>query len=171
MIAWLAVAWAMAAPAAAQAPDAADAAVGALGACVAAAERDPEAERACVGAQALVCIDADPAQTAAGMAACYAAEAAGWDAVLNGVHGDLVAMMRAAALAADADATAPGPQEALLQQAQTAWAAFREAECALEASLWGAQEMREAAEARCRLERGAERTLELVARRRGYESP
>lgn len=163
MIQALALAAFVAAPAEAQQPPPVDA----LRACVEAAEREPEDERACVGAQALACIDADPsAGTPAGMAACYAAETAAWDGVMSATIIDLVAL--AAALGTpDADADQAG----LLDAAQRAWAAFRDADCAQAAGQWGDDATREVAAAQCALDRTAARALELVAKRRAFENP
>jgi uncharacterized protein YecT (DUF1311 family) len=143
----------------------------ALRACLDAAERDAEAEAACAGAQAAACLAELNAQTPEALAACAAAEADAWGAALNAVHDEIVGLVRALALAEDPEAVAPGPRELLLQRAQETWAAFREADCAEEAALWEAGAMRDAAAARCRLERTAERTRELLAKRRAHESP
>ncbi len=157
---------AAAAPAGAQdAPPA----VEAVRACIEVAGRDPEAERACIGGQALACIDADPAaQTVPGMAACYAAETAAWDAVLAASYADLVALS-ASGEAGTSEAPADG--EGLLRAAQHAWAGFRDADCAQAAGQWGEDAMREVAGAECLLGRTAARTLELIAKRRAFESP
>jgi uncharacterized protein YecT (DUF1311 family) len=146
--------------------------VAAVGACLDAAERDPEAERACIGAPALACIDADPAaETTVGMTACYAAEADAWDAILNATYAEIVALSAALAAADAAAGGAPIDQEALLRTAQRAWVAFRDADCAQEAAHWGEGSMRQVAGAQCLMARTATRTLELLAKRRVFENP
>lgn len=157
------------APAAAQTPAGA---VEALRACIDEAERDPEAERACAGRAALACVDADAAaQTTVGMVGCYAAEIAAWDAVLNTTYGDLVTLSAALAAAEIEAGGAAVDQEGLLRDAQRAWIAFRDADCAQEAGFWGAGSMRQVAGAQCMLDRTATRTLELIEKRRVFENP
>ena len=152
-----------AAPADAQEPPPAEA----VRACIAAAEREPEAERACVGVLALACVDADPsaAQTPAAMAACYAAETAAWDEVMAATLADIVA------LSAMGDAAPAADQPALLDAAQTAWDGFRDADCAQVAGQSGDAAAQGVAASQCALERTAARALELVAKRRAFESP
>jgi uncharacterized protein YecT (DUF1311 family) len=170
----------LAGPAAAQEPPAPAPQVAA---CVAAADRDPEAERACVGAASLACIEAGPdAQTTLGMMECYMAETAAWDAELNAVYQSLLALAEAMA-AADPSAAEPSgdatsaadpaavSHAALLREAQRAWIAFRDADCAEAAGYWGEGTMRLVAGAECMMERTAGRTLELLEKRRAYESP
>lgn len=159
MIAAAVLALVFAAPAAAQE---AGSSSDALRACVAEAERDPEAERACVGVQALACVDAG-----ADAATCHAAETAGWEAALEALRSEVAALMRL-----DAGVDGPVPGEGLLDGAEAAWAAFRDADCALAAAHWDEDaEMRARAGAQCRMERTAARALELTALRRAYESP
>jgi uncharacterized protein YecT (DUF1311 family) len=146
--------------------------VAAVRACLDAAEREPEAERACIGAAALACIDADPAaETTVGMTACYAAEADAWDAILNATYAEIVALSAALAGADAAAGGAPVDQEALLRTAQRAWVAFRDADCAQEAAHWGEGSMRQVAGAQCLMARTATRALELLAKRRVFENP
>ena len=137
----------------------------ALAACLDAADRDPEAERACAGAQALACMDAGPqGQTTLGMAGCYAAETEAWEAVIAGLEADILA--RAEAWAAE------GPDQAiLLRRAQVAWTNFRRADCAQAAAIWGAGSMRAVAAAECVLDRTAARARDLLARRQAFEAP
>jgi uncharacterized protein YecT (DUF1311 family) len=149
-----------------------------VAACVAAADRDPEAERACVGAAALACIEAGPdGQTTVGMMECYMAETAAWDAELNAVYASLVALAEAMAAAYPPEGEpaagdpAAGGHPALLRDAQRAWIAFRDADCAEAAGYWGEGTMRLVAGAECMMERTAGRTLELLEKRRAYESP
>jgi uncharacterized protein YecT (DUF1311 family) len=147
-------------------------------ACIEAAERDPEAERGCVGSDALACMQAGPeGQTTVGMMECYMAETAAWDAELNAVYGSLLALAEAMAEAyppegeAAAGDPAAGGHPALLRDAQRAWIAFRDADCAEAAGYWGDGTMRLVAGAECMMERTAGRTLELLEKRRAYESP
>jgi uncharacterized protein YecT (DUF1311 family) len=139
-------------------------------ACLTEANRDPAAERACVGLQAEDCIDGlGAAAEASALAACSAGEAAAWDRIVGAMTDEIIGLLRLQT-AAEGGAGA-GPQETLLVEAQTAWGVFREADCAQEAAHWGEDPMRDATLAECRLDRTATRALELLSKRRQVEAP
>jgi uncharacterized protein YecT (DUF1311 family) len=139
-------------------------------ACLTQANRDPAAERACVGLQAEDCIDGlGAAAEASALAACSAGEAAAWDRIVGAMTDEIIGLLRLQT-AAEGGAGA-GPQETLLVEAQTAWGVFREADCAQAAAHWGEDPMRDATLAECRLDRTATRALELLSKRRQVEAP
>lgn len=160
---------------AAGAGSAVDAAAAPPLACLSAADRDPAVERACAGVAAEACVEGLRAEAEAGaLAACSADEAAGWERVVATLTDEIVALLRfqaAEAGATDQGAATPGLEETLLVEAQTAWALFREADCAQEAAHWGEDAMRDVAMADCRLDRAASRALELLGKRRMVENP
>lgn len=129
--------------------------------CVAAAE-GREAGRACIGTGASACFDGAPdGQTTTGMMFCALAERDAWDRLLNEEY----ALARDAARAADEAEREHFPDFAhraeQLRDAQRAWIAFRDANCAMEYGLWGAGSMRQIAGADCQMTMTAERTLDL----------
>lgn len=129
---------------------------------------DDTAARACIGSGAAACMaGAEDGETTFGMTACLSAEADAWDRLLN----DHYASARLAAQDADAADRATAPAYAVrvarLRDAQRAWIAFRDANCALDHAAWGMGSMARIAFADCRLHMTAERTLELRAWRRG----
>lgn len=130
-------------------------------ACHAGAE-DRRMAEACIGTGARACMEATPeGGTTLGMMACLLAERDHWDRLLNQEY----AAARARAQGAD-DAERPYfPEYAVrvtqLRDAQRAWIAFRDAECAMEYGAWGAGSMRQIAGADCLLRLTAGRTLDL----------
>lgn len=132
-----------------------------VAACFSTAEDEPMA-RACIGTGARDCMEnAEDGGTTVGMMACLLAERDLWDRLLNQEY----AAARARAQAAD-DAERPYfPEYAVrvtqLRDAQRAWIAFRDAECAMEYGAWGAGSMRQIAGADCLLRLTAGRTLDL----------
>lgn len=130
--------------------------------CFASAQGDPTA-RACIGIGAGACMDQSPdGQTTVGMMVCLLAESDLWDRLLNQEY----AAARARAQGAD-DAERPYfPEYAVrvtqLRDAQRAWIAFRDANCAMEYGAWGAGSMRQIAGADCQLRMTAERTIDLM---------
>lgn len=133
-----------------------------VAACYGSAEDRPMAE-ACIGIGARDCMDKAPdGGTTVGMMFCLLAERDLWDRQLNLEY----AAARARAQAAD-DAERPYfPEYAVrvtqLRDAQRAWIAFRDAECALQYGVHGAGSMRQIAGADCQLRLTAERTLDLA---------
>ncbi|MBP7000995.1 lysozyme inhibitor LprI family protein [Amaricoccus sp.] len=160
----------LAGPAAAQgaaaAPDPA-AMAAAAEACVVEANRDPAAERACVGQGAAACLDAAAEATPEVAASCTAAEAEGWRMLAASTAGALVAMAEGLGVGGEGQ----GGQAALVARAQRAWAEFRDADCAQLAALAEPGAAQDGVVAECRLDRSAERALALLARRRAMESP
>jgi len=149
-------------PAVAEAPH--DGFVQDVAGCYAAAE-GRDAAGACIGTGASACFDgAADGQTTFGMMSCLSAEADVWDRLLNEEY----AAARARAEAADAEDRPHMEGYAVRAQqvrdAQRAWIAFRDANCAMEYGEYGAGSMRLIAGADCRLRMTAERTLDL----RGY---
>lgn len=136
-----------------------------LTACYAAAP-DAEARAACMGAMATECMDdQDGGHTTLGMTFCLNAEASVWDGFLNTEY----AATRDWARVADEDEAANFPEFAvraeMLREAQRAWIAFRDAECALRYAEWGAGSMRTIAHADCMVQMTAERTIDLRRQR------
>lgn len=128
----------------------------ALEACLAAAP-DHAAAEACIGVPSAPCLDANP--TTVGMSSCLLEEEAAWLARLRALRAELEAQ----AAARDAADEAPGlpSQTETFAEAQRAWDAFREAECAWRYARWGAGTMRQLAGAACRRDLAAARALEL----------
>lgn len=122
---------------------------------------DPAAAQACIGRGAATCMDTDPAQnqTTAGMMFCTLAEAQLWDDQLNVEYRKL----RDRARRMDAGESQPeyAVRAARLLDAQRAWIAFRDADCALAYAEYGAGSMRVLSSAGCQLQLTAERTIAL----------
>ena len=140
-----------------------------LDACYDAAD-GTEALAACKGQMAESCMATqDGGYTTLGMSLCAAAEADVWDKYLNSEYKTTMAWAKSA----DEDEAVYFPgyanrAESLLN-AQRAWIAFRDAECALAYASWGSGSMRSIAGAGCRLEMTADRALELRSLREDFE--
>lgn len=131
---------------------------------------DSEAKAACMGEMATECMDRqDGGHTTLGMTYCLNAEAVVWDGFLNAEY----EATRDWAKAADVDEAEFFPEFAeradKLLQAQRAWIAFRDAECALDYAEWGSGSMRNIAHADCMLQMTAERTINLRRKREMFE--
>jgi uncharacterized protein YecT (DUF1311 family) len=104
-----------------------------------------------------------------GMTACLNAEADVWDGFLNTEYW----ATQDWAKAADEEEAAQFPEFAVmaerLREAQRAWIAFRDAECALSYAEWGSGSMRNIAHADCRMQMTAERTIELRRMREMFQ--
>jgi len=128
--------------------------------CTQAAER-PSLIEPCYGLLTAACIagEAD-GQTTQGMAFCIQAEHRYWDEALNREY------QAARAELARIDAT-DLPEFAHhadnLRAAQRAWIAFRDAQCALDYSLWGNGSMRLLSGASCQARRTFDRLRDLIA--------
>lgn len=137
----------------------------AIPACFHAAE-DEVAAHACVGTESAACMQTPDGQTTVGMMTCLLAENEVWDGLLNAEY----AAARARAAEADAAEQASFPEFAVraaqVRDAQRAWIAFRDANCAMEYGVWGAGSMRQIAGADCLLRMTSERTIELASYRR-----
>jgi uncharacterized protein YecT (DUF1311 family) len=99
------------------------------------------------------------------MSRCAAAEAEGWDRMLNETWAELIVLARRRAILDEEVGAEPADLEGLLVEAQRAWIAFRDADCAQEVAVWGDGSMRTVAGAWCGLERTAQRVFELRAKR------
>lgn len=138
-----------------------------LEACYAAAE-GAGAREACVGVVAEACMAADGGDySTVGMMECLSAETAVWDTFLNDEYRETRAVFEAM----DVEETNPAyaRRAQALRTAQRAWIAFRDAECGLAYSRWGAGSMRMLDGAGCRQRMTAERALELRAMREPFE--
>lgn len=116
----------------------------------------------CIGIAASVCMETKAdGQTTFGMMSCVLAERDGWDVLLNEEY----ASARAFARRMDEGDAELFPEYAVradqVRDAQRAWIAFRDANCAMEYGLWGAGSMRQIAGADCQLRMTAERTIAL----------
>ncbi|WP_206513286.1 lysozyme inhibitor LprI family protein [Pelagibacterium montanilacus] len=113
---------------------------------------DADALSACVGVAADACQEAPGGATTMGIAACLMAESAVWDDRLNTAYGAL------------RDGLADAPADSL-RDAQRAWIAFRDADCAFQYALWGEGTMRQIAGASCVLDHTARRAIALEVER------
>lgn len=113
-------------------------------------QQDPD----CIGAAARTCQEARPADTI-NTNACVMAEHDAWDAALNAEYGKTREQW----------ADRPELAQALLD-AQRAWLAFRDAECALSAARYGGGSMAGTSRIYCLMETTARRTFALRDLRR-----
>jgi len=104
----------------------------------------------CLGAAANAC-QAAGHETTLGISACIQAETAAWDAHLN----DQYRALRAELAAQEPDLTTA------LRDAQRAWIAFRDAQCALDYARWQGGSIRTIVAANCMMTMTAQRTIEL----------
>lgn len=138
---------------------------GAIETCLVEANRDPTAEDACVGQSTASCLDAAGDPTPETAAACTAAEAEGWRLLVVQTAGALVAMAEQLGVGGD------GAQALAMAQAQRAWAEYRDADCRQLGALAEPGPVQDGLVAQCRVDRGAERALALLSRRRAMDSP
>lgn len=134
---------------------------GAFGACYESAD-DAAARAACIGVTSGACMSGEEGgETTIGMSMCMQTETELWDGVLNAEYRETMDFMKAM----DADEAESFPEFAVraetLRDAQRAWIAFRDAECALAYAQWGAGSMRHIAGSECMMRMTAERALEL----------
>lgn len=121
---------------------------------------------ACIGAAADDCQTAEGGSTTPGIVGCLASEAEAWDVLLNDEYG----LLRDASRAADASGGAGQASRVdALRDAQRAWIAFRDADCALSGAIWQDGTIRGPVAAQCLLTHAARRTLELRTLRRNVE--
>ncbi|WP_127109784.1 lysozyme inhibitor LprI family protein [Pararhodobacter zhoushanensis] len=157
----LALAVAMIMPAAAQAEEPFAGFMTGVAACLDASE-DEAAARACIGVGSGACMDGAPGgQSTVGMMSCLLAERDAWDVLLNEEYQSA----RTAARQMDAAEQPANPEFAVradrLRDAQRAWIAFRDANCAMEYAVWGGGSMRQITGADCQMQMTAERTIQL----------
>ena len=118
-----------------------------------------EGEERCVGVHAYPCMRALARQAAQGMKKCLDDERLAWDRVLNEDWADHMAHARR--LDATNGDLAPASVAESLREAQSAWIAFRDADCGIFAAQRGIDAMRVVDEAACLLGLTAERVREL----------
>jgi uncharacterized protein YecT (DUF1311 family) len=106
----------------------------------------------CIGAAAKQCQQAPGGDTTLGIAQCVMGEHDAWDAALNREYKAARAIYKDDQTAADS-----------LRDAQRAWLAWRDAECAFQYNRYGGGSMRTIASANCQMSMTAMRTLELKA--------
>lgn len=112
---------------------------------------------ACLGRTSEACMSREAdGETTAGAVKCMSAETEVWDAKLNEEYKETRSFF------AGLDASDAGQRVPALLQAQRAWIAFRDAECAMEYSAWGGGSIRSIAGADCLMSKTAERTARLV---------
>ncbi len=106
----------------------------ALEACVTAATALAALEQ-CKGVTADLCLEQDGAESTAGMIACFGAEGDAWEALLDGAYARR--------------ATDDPERRALLGQARSSWEAWRQAQCAYDASEYSGGSFARAAAVNC----------------------
>lgn len=129
-----------------------------------------EAKQQCIGALSGACMsEEDGGETTLGMSMCNNAEAEYWDKLLNEEYRET--MVWAKASDQDDQEYFPGfaNRANALRDAQRAWIAFRDAECALDYAVWGAGSMRHIAGTGCIMTLTAERTIQLRQKRGFFE--
>ena len=112
----------------------------------------------CLGQAAGQCQDLPDGSTTIGIAQCIQAETAEWDAILNEEY--------KATQAVNAEADAAGYSTVMdrtdaLRDAQRAWIAFRDADCAARYAMWQDGTIRTIVGANCHLTMTAGRAIEL----------
>lgn len=111
----------------------------------------------CLGAGAQPCTETPEGMTTHGTAQCLAAETAVWDDLLNTEYKALRAQMLA---------QGEGLGDSLLD-AQRAWIAFRDADCAFDYARWGDGSIRQIVGANCLMQMTAARAIALRDKRDG----
>lgn len=105
-----------------------------LDSCVAAAA-DPQDKYACVGSAAEACTLVPGHDNTIGMTDCFGAELDHWKAQLNATYDKLFAIHQQSDKALEGVVGAT-PQAPVMEAAQKAWLAYRDAECAYQESFW-----------------------------------
>ncbi|WP_377506767.1 lysozyme inhibitor LprI family protein [Octadecabacter sp. R77987] len=121
---------------------------------------DFDAAKACIAVQSGVCMDIEQdGYSTFGMSNCVRAETVAWDELLNVEY----AMTRDRARSWDASETQPeyAVRAGALLDAQRVWITFRDAECALAYTEFGAGSMRTLSYTGCALDMTAERAIAL----------
>lgn len=134
---------------------------GAVRACFAGTATGEAAPR-CLGAASDACQAGPGGSTTVGIASCITAETAVWDDILNEEYA-------ATRRAFDGRSGGPngGPLNDALRDAQRAWIAFRDADCALAFERWADGTIRSVVHANCMMVLTAERALALRDMRDG----
>ena len=131
---------------------------------------EDRAERlACKDAVARPCMSQEGGETTIGMSMCLNDEAQAWDQLLNEEYRETMAYMKVM----DDDEREYFPEYAkrqeALRDAQRAWIAFRDAECALAYAEWGSGSHRHIAGTACMADMTADRTIGLRDMRERFE--
>ena len=103
------------------------------------------------------------------MTACTVAEAGAWSRVLEEEFAAIVLALRERAAVEEQSGTEPLPRDEMLREAQDAWVAFRDADCAYDVAVLSGGTIGEVAAAYCTLGHTAQRVLELRAKRADLE--
>lgn len=163
-----ACALAAAAPAGSALGQDADMALDRLRGCLDAAAAKADA-LACAGAHVRDCTAAAAdGDTTEGIVACAMDEAAAWERILDEAWAELVILAKRRAVREADGAASRFSDEEMLRAAQTAWIAFRDADCAQEHGAWGEGSMARIAGAFCLLDRSAVRAAELRDKRAAF---
>ncbi|MGJ8603905.1 MAG: lysozyme inhibitor LprI family protein [Marivita sp.] len=112
----------------------------------------------CLGQASGHCQNAPNGSTTVGIADCIQAETAEWDAILNEEYKATQAMN------AKADAAGSSPvmdRTEALRDAQRAWIAFRDADCAARYAIWQDGTIRTVVGANCMMTMTASRAIDL----------
>mgnify|MGYP003672589741 FL=1 len=108
-------------------------------------------EAECVGQYSNACMALSPdGETNSGMIRCTVEEYNAWDARLNTAYGAYMQGLDA-------------PRDGALREAQRAWMALRDADCAFAASAYEGGSMQPLVTAGCRMDYAARRTLRLLS--------
>lgn len=121
-----------------------------------------DAAEECVGIVSGPCMEAADGATTVGMMACMGRETQAWDAILNDQWPKL--MQRARSLDGGAVAQDQPGRAETLRDAQRAWIAFRDAECAHAYASGGDGSIRRILGASCLLDLTAERAIDFHER-------
>ncbi len=140
----------------------------ALRACYDAAD-STDGKAACEGQVSEQCMQTEKGgESNLGMTSCILAEYQTWDVLLNEEYQATLKDFEGM----DADEREYAPEYAIrvesLRAAQRIWVAYRDAECASQAAIWGSGSMRYPVGAGCLRGKTAERTIELWAKRVVY---
>ena len=128
----------------------------ALGACLTAAGADDVRARLCHGFLSTACREGRPGgETTTGLVMCAGEELAAWETALS------------SEVAAWADLT----DAAAVEASDTAWRAFRDADCALQALRWEGGSLARVEETECLLSRTVDRAIDLRSRRDSFSGP
>ena len=140
-----------------------------LEACYAQAHDTPS-RKACVGLLSGACVEQEEGGgTTLGISMCSQTETDVWDAILNAEYRQTMTWAKQRDAQEGPEFPAFANRADALRNAQRAWIAFRDAECELEYSLWGAGSMRHIAGSSCLMQQTAQRAIELRAKREDFE--
>ena len=142
---------------------------GAIDACYHQAE-NAQAAMACQDKLSSLCIDSEPnGMTTQLSAMCINAETLFWDEKLNAEYQLTMGLMKEQDDIDRADVPEFAQRADRLRDAQRAWIAYRDANCAFDHSIWGGGSMRMIWGASCMASMTAERTVDLMAIRETFQ--